>query len=146
MQPHRAYFGQKDYQQFLLISMLVNAMHFNLELVLCPIVREPGGLAMSSRNRRLTREQREKATCLYHALEKARAAILNGVEDANKITEMIANTIINAGADLDYAIVADPETLDDVQKVDRKVVLAVAAVVDGVRLIDNFIVEPTESN
>ena len=142
VQPHVAYFGQKDYQQFLLMRKMVQSMHFNLELALCPIVRGPQGLALSSRNSHLDKRQKADALCLFNALEKARSAVLNGETDANKLTKVMAETILAEGADLDYAIVADPETLEDVKTVSSTVLLAVAAVVGDVRLIDNCLVEP----
>ena len=146
VQPHVAYFGQKDYQQFLLMRKMVESMHFNVELALCPIVRGPQGLALSSRNNHLDKKQKAEALCLYNALEKARSAVLNGETDANKLTEVMAETILAEGADLDYAIVANPETLEDVKTVSSTVLLAVAAVVGDVRLIDNCLVEPPAPN
>jgi pantoate--beta-alanine ligase len=140
IRPHVAYFGQKDYQQYLSIKRLVADLNMPLEIELCPIVREQSGLALSSRNSRLTARGRQQASRIYAALEHGRKLIMTGEHDPNKVLEAMANDVLNAGLDMDYAIVADPESLDDVRSIDGPVLLAIAAVCEGVRLIDNELI------
>ncbi len=144
VRPHTAYFGQKDYQQYLVVRRLVEDLNFPMEIALVPIVREKDGLARSSRNRYLRPGERESALSLYRALTKARDAVLAGETDASALLALMASEIESAGAELDYAVVADPVTLEDKERVDGPVLLAVAAWVGDVRLIDNFLVDPPQ--
>jgi pantoate--beta-alanine ligase len=141
-EPTRAYFGQKDAQQAVVIRRLVHDLNFNLDVIVCPIVRESDGLAMSSRNARLSVQQREAAVVLYHALRKAEDHLLTGARDSSELRAMIANTIREEPlAALDYASVADPDTLEELDHVHKRAMLSLAVFFGSVRLIDNLIVE-----
>jgi pantoate--beta-alanine ligase len=143
VQPDRAYFGQKDYQQLQAIRRLTRDLDFPIEIVPCPIVREPDGLAMSSRNRYLTPEQRESALSLSRALAAARARFDAGERSAADLAGSARRVMEGAGGvRVDYAEVADAESLEPVERVDRPVVLAVVAFVGPTRLIDNTVLTP----
>ncbi len=139
----RAYFGEKDYQQLLVIEQMVRDLRLPLEIVPEPTVREQDGLAMSSRNRYLAPEEREAATVLYRALseagetvksgERAPAALLAGVREAIEAEPLVR---------LQYVELRDAETLAGVRRVEGRSVLAVAAFVGKARLIDNVVLEP----
>jgi pantoate--beta-alanine ligase len=140
-QPRRAYFGQKDAQQAAVIKQMVRDLNFNLEIVVCPIVREPDGLAMSSRNARLSPEARRQATCLYQALLAARNAFEQGQRSAEALRAIMQKVIETAPlARLDYVSVAHPETLAELEVVNDRALLSMAVFVGGVRLIDNMLV------
>lgn len=142
VQPTRAYFGQKDYQQTVVLRRMVRDLNFNLDLVVCPIVREPDGLALSSRNEYLTPPQREAATVLYRALTAGVALLDEGERDAAAVRQKMAQ-IIDAEplATADYVSVAHPDTLRELEQVGERAVLSTAVFVGEtrrkVRLIDN---------
>jgi pantoate--beta-alanine ligase len=140
-QPQRAYFGQKDAQQVVVIKQMVRDLNFDLAVVTCPIVREPDGLAMSSRNANLSPTARQQATCLYRALSAAREAFEKGERDADRLRALMLE-IINSTelAQPDYVSVADPDTLAEVDTVVTHALLSMAVFVDGIRLIDNMVV------
>lgn len=138
-QPTRAYFGQKDAQQAIVIRRMVEDLNFNLEVVVCPIVREQDGLAMSSRNIRLTRQQRVAATVLYHALLDAQERIAKGESSADVLRDAMTRKVeAEPLARLDYISVADPDTLEELAIVDGKALLSGAVFFGDVRLIDNI--------
>lgn len=141
IRPDFAFFGQKDAQQVSVISRLTRDLGFETEIVVHPIIREGSGLAMSSRNERLSGEEREKAAIIYHALQSAKAAFRDGTRNPAKLTELVENTIAAEPlAKIDYVAAVDPETLDAVDNIDDEPVLLAAAVRFGnVRLIDNVI-------
>lgn len=138
--PDRAYFGQKDLQQFLVISQLVKDLSFNIELKCVPILRESDGLAMSSRNRRLSAEGRSKAVILYKALTEAEKMLRIPIA-VSEVKEQVKQIVEQAGVQLEYFEVVDPETLELATNISEKknVALCIAGYVDGVRLIDNVI-------
>ncbi len=142
--PHRAYFGQKDAQQCVVIRRLVADLNFDLEVVVCPTVREPHGLAMSSRNAYLTPEERARAAVLYRALQAAAAALAAGERDAETLRQVMAAVLAAEPlAQVDYVSVADPETLDELTGELRGPALASLAVRIGrARLIDNLLLMP----
>ncbi|UCG23337.1 MAG: pantoate--beta-alanine ligase [Chloroflexota bacterium] len=141
-EPTRVYFGQKDAQQAVVIRRMAQDLDFNLEVVVCPIVREGDGLAMSSRNARLSTQQREAAGILYRALRNAEAQLLAGERDGDKLRVSMTNTIQDQPlAGLDYASVADPETLEELDLVEKRAMLSLAVSFGDVRLIDNLVVE-----
>lgn len=141
--PDRAYFGQKDYQQALIIRRMVRDLNIPVEIRVAPIVREPDGLAMSSRNAYLTPDERAAAPVLYRTLSQAAAMIRDGERDAGRIRSFLRDTIAAAPhARLDYAEVVDPDTLADVDVIDGPVLLAVACYFGRARLIDNMLVTP----
>lgn len=138
VRPHIAIFGQKDYQQLLVIRQMVRDLNFDIRIVGAPIVREPDGLAMSSRNSYLTPEQRRSALCLSQSLEKAQALIDTGVTRASDLSDAAARMITShPETDIDYITICDPETLDDMETVDRPALMALAVRVGKTRLIDN---------
>lgn len=139
IQPHRAYFGQKDAQQAVVIKRMVTDLNFNVEIVVCPIVREPDGLAMSSRNKHLTPEQRAAAPVLFRALTKARDALGDGVRDGDALREIMSAAVHDEPlARLDYVSVADPLTLEELDEVGDRALFSMAVYFGDVRLIDNF--------
>jgi pantoate--beta-alanine ligase len=141
--PHRAYFGQKDYQQAQIIRRLVADLNLGFDVVVLPTVREPDGLALSSRNRLLDAEARRQATVLSRALFQAHAAVRAGERDADRLqAEMTAEIRTAPLASLDYAAVCDPDTLEPLRHIRTRAVALVAARVGAVRLIDNILLEP----
>jgi pantoate--beta-alanine ligase len=140
-QPQRAYFGQKDAQQVVVIKQMVRDLNFNLEIVVCPIEREADGLAMSSRNTRLSPEARRQATCLYRALTVARQAYEQGQRNGDALRQIML-TVLAAEplAQPDYVSVAHPETLVELVEVDDRALLSMAVFVGGIRLIDNMVI------
>lgn len=140
VQPDRVYFGQKDAQQLQVIRRMVRDLNFPVEVVACPIVREPDGLAVSSRNQFLNLSERADATCLREALCHAEDLYESGERNALRIIEEMAETIIAVpGTQLDYAAVVDPDTLEDVTEIDRPVRVALAVWLGNTRLIDNIL-------
>lgn len=141
--PCRAYFGEKDAQQLVVIRRLSRALDFPIEVVGCPTVREPDGLAMSSRNVYLSPEERRAALVLTRALDSAAAAIAAGEPDGARVAQRMAEAISSEPlARLDYAACADPETIEDLARVEGTVLLAVAAWFGKARLIDNVTATP----
>ena len=141
--PSKAFFGQKDAAQVAILRRMVRDLHFDLEIVVCPIVREPDGLAMSSRNRYLNEDQRQSATVLYRTLTAMQERIEEG--------EVASSELIDAGlsvlaeepdAQLEYLRVVDPDTLEDLPDVESGALLAVAARFGSARLIDNVLIPP----
>ncbi len=141
IQPDAAYFGQKDAQQAVIIRKMVSDLNMNPEIRVLPIVREEDGLAMSSRNKYLSTEERKSAAVLYKALLKAQDEIAGGERDAAKVskkmTEMIQSEKL---ARLDYVAIVDPENLNTKPTIDRIVLIAIAARIGKTRLIDNITV------
>jgi len=139
VRPDLAFLGEKDAQQLAIVKRLVTDLGFETEVVAVPTVREESGLALSSRNRLLTHENREKAAVIYAALKEAKAAFRNGERNASKLVEMVRGTIeAEPAAELDYVAAVDAETLEPIEKIkDRETLLAVAARFGDVRLIDN---------
>ncbi len=140
VQPQRAYFGQKDAQQAVVIRRMVRDLHFPLEVVVCPIVREPDGLAMSSRNVYLSPQERQAALVLYRALRAAEAAFREGERDAGQLRALMAETIdAEPLARRQYVSCADPDTLEELQGEVRRALLSMAVYVGKTRLIDNLL-------
>lgn len=139
-QPTRAYFGQKDAQQTVVIGQMVADLNFNLEIIIGPTVREVDGLAMSSRNVRLTPEERKAAVILNQALTKAAESIRAGERDAGAIREQMRATIAGEPlARIDYVSVADPTTLEELEEIQGEVLLLLAVFFGQTRLIDNVL-------
>jgi pantoate--beta-alanine ligase len=134
----RAYFGEKDWQQLQLVKRMAADLDIPTEIVSVPTVREADGLALSSRNVRLTPEQRKAATVLSSALSDTQAIADTGVQDAYQLAAWLRQTIeVQPGAKVDYAVVVDPETLQEVDTIENGALAAVAATFGKVRLIDN---------
>lgn len=141
-QPQRAYFGQKDAQQVVVIKRMVEDLNFNLEIVVGPTTREADGLAMSSRNARLSPAARQSAPCLYRALLAAKSAFEQGQHSADSLRAAMRTVIESTPLTrLDYASVAHPDTLTELDMVEDKALLSLAVFVDEVRLIDNMMVD-----
>ena len=143
--PDAAYFGQKDYQQTLVISRLVADLNLDVEIVVCPIVREPDGLALSSRNAYLTPDERVRATALRHALDAAEAAVAGGERDPSAVVRTARAPLAEAGLDPEYVEVVDAATLAPLERLgragqDSEVLVAIAAPVGRARLIDNTLI------
>ena len=138
--PDKAYFGQKDAQQVVVIKQMVRDLNFPLEIVVCPIVREPDGLAMSSRNVYLNPEERKAATVLYRALSAAKAKYDAGERDAEMLRAAMSSTIAAEPlAREEYVSAADPDTLAELERIDKGVLLSMAVRLGRTRLIDNFL-------
>jgi pantoate--beta-alanine ligase len=138
--PAKAYFGQKDAQQAAVIRRMVRDLNFPLEVVVCPIVREADGLAMSSRNAYLNPKQRQAATVLYRALSTAKESYEAGERDAEKLRVLMRETIAAEPlAELQYVSCADYDTLEELDRVAGKALLSMAVFVGKTRLIDNFV-------
>ena len=139
VQPQRAYFGQKDAQQVVVVKRMVSDLNFDLQIVVGPTVRESDGLAMSSRNARLTPEQRDAAPILYRALSAARTAIGDGERNGEILREAMEKIIHSEPrARLDYVSVAHPWTLEELAVLDEHALLSGAIFLGEVRLIDNI--------
>lgn len=142
VQPQKAYFGQKDAQQAAVIRQMTRDLNFPIEIVVCPILREPDGLAMSSRNVYLDPVQRQAATVLYRALSAAKAAYQKGERQAAKLREVMQETLASEPlAQAQYVSCADYDTLQELEKVTGKTLLSMAVIVGKTRLIDNFVLE-----
>ncbi|MHB1558412.1 MAG: pantoate--beta-alanine ligase [Isosphaeraceae bacterium] len=142
VRPDLAVFGQKDYQQQLVIRRMVDDLHVPVRIVTEPTVRESDGLALSSRNRYLSPDERASATVLHAALVRARDAVRSGETSANRVRQILRNTLeSNESVRLDYAEVADADTLAALERLDpgTRVVALVAARVGSTRLIDNLL-------
>jgi pantoate--beta-alanine ligase len=141
VRPDKAFFGQKDYQQAVVVERLVKDLNLDTAIVVRPTVREPDGLALSSRNRHLSPEERKAATVLYRALSDGRELIQTGERSVKKVEAAMTRLIwAEPLARLDYLAVADPITLDEVRSVRGRVVLLLAGWIGKSRLIDNLIV------
>ena len=140
-QPQRVYFGEKDAQQVAVIKRMVEDLNFPLTVVSCPTVREPDGLAMSSRNVLLSPQARPPATCLFRALQAGSDAFEQGERQAKSLCDAM-RTVIDATpmARIDYVSVAHPQTLVELEAVEGAALLSLAVFVDEVRLIDNITV------
>jgi pantoate--beta-alanine ligase len=139
--PNRAFFGQKDAAQVAVLRRMVRELNFGTELVVCPIVREASGLALSSRNKYLSEEQREQALVLHRALERAEEWVAAGVTSSARLLEGMCTVIAEEPAvRIDYVAAVNAETLEDVAEVGAGSLLAVAAFVGTTRLIDNTVI------
>ena len=141
VRPNFAFFGQKDAAQVAVLRKLVNDLDMDVEIVVCPIVRERDGLAMSSRNAYLTSGQRQQALVLHRSLRRVQTAVEQGERDSVRLIEIGKQVIAEeSGARLDYFAIVDPDTLDPVEDVSGGALVAVAAYVGATRLIDNILI------
>ena len=148
VRPDYAFFGQKDAQQVALIKRLVRDLGYDTEIFVAPIVREKTGLAMSSRNINLSKEEREAAAILYKSLQAAENAAANGERNTAKIAEIVRGNIeTETLANIDYIAVVDNETLEPIEKIGEDAVLIAVAVRFGkTRLIDNIVLNRKQQN
>jgi pantoate--beta-alanine ligase len=138
-----AYFGEKDYQQTRIIQRMVADLNFDVEIRVHPTVREPDGLAMSSRNRYLSPRERQEATALYRALQLAGTLVANGERDPALVRKQIIDFVsTQTSATIDYVELVDPDSLQPVTTLERRAVAAVAAWFGKARLIDNATISP----
>ena len=145
VRPDRAYFGQKDYQQLQVVRRMAADLDLPIAIVACPIVREPDGLAMSSRNAYLSLGEREAATVLFRALKAGERLYEKSERNAREIQLAIEDVLSREPrAQIDYVAVADPETLDPLDRIgDRGAVCCLAVRIGKTRLIDNLLLLPT---
>lgn len=140
--PDKAYFGRKDYQQVAVIKKMVRDLNIPVEIIDCPIVRESDGLAMSSRNTYLTPKERKDALVLNRSLKEAKERILKGEKNKDVIREEILDKINEIPySEIDYVEILDATTLENIETIDRDVVIALAVKIGKPRLIDNIVVE-----
>jgi pantoate--beta-alanine ligase len=140
VQPHKAYFGQKDAQQAAVIRQMVRDLNFPIEMVICPTLREADGLAMSSRNKYLEGADRQSATVLFRALSAAKSAYENGERDAEKLRALMKEVLASEPkANPQYVSCADYDTLEELDTVKGKSLLSMAVLIGKTRLIDNFV-------
>lgn len=143
VEPEIAFFGQKDAAQCAIIRRMVRDLNLPVEIVIAPIVREPDGLAMSSRNAYLGPPERESALVLYRALTAVKECFDQGERSAGKLAETGKQVMLQEpGASLDYLEIVDPDSLDPVRTVEKTALAAVAAFVGNTRLIDNVLLSP----
>ena len=142
VEPDLAFFGQKDAAQATIIRRMVRDLNLPVEIVVCPIVREPDGLAMSSRNAYLSPQERKAALVLHRALTEVKSRFDQGERNAFTLTEAGKRVLAHEpGVRLDYFEIVDPATLDPVQELTRSALVAVAAYVGNTRLIDNILLD-----
>lgn len=142
VQPQKVFFGRKDAQQARVIRQMARDLHLDSEIVVCPIVREPDGLAMSSRNAYLNLAERKAATILFRALETARVSLLRGERDALRLVSLMRDTLRTEPlAAQDYVELVDEETLEPVTRLRGKCLALLAARVGSTHLIDNLLIE-----
>lgn len=142
IQPDISVFGQKDIQQAVSIEKMVKDLNFPVEIVIAPIIREDSGLAMSSRNKHLSDEERERALSIYRGLEKAEKMLKAGERRSGPITQAIEKVLEESNPQkIDYISIVEYNTLDFIREIERKSIIAIAAFFGNTRLIDNMIIE-----
>ncbi len=140
IKPDVAFFGQKDAQQFAIIQKMVTDLNMDIKLKVLPTVREPDGLAMSSRNKYLSSKQRKDALVLHEALGQAKSMIEAGENDSAKIKQRMRNIINKVDSKIDYISIVAPDSLKDVSIISGRVLITLAVWMGKARLIDNIIV------
>lgn len=147
VQPNFAYFGRKDAQQARIITQMARDLNLDSEIVVCPIVREPDGLALSSRNVYLNPPERKAATVLYRALDAARSELAAGVRDVLQLQTSLRRKLDSEPlATVDYAEVVDAESFEPVVRVSKPFYIVLAVFIGKTRLIDNLYIEPKSSD
>jgi pantoate--beta-alanine ligase len=142
VQPRKSYFGQKDAQQAAVIRQMVKDLNFPIEIVVCPTVREPDGLAMSSRNVYLDPEQRKAATILFRSLSAAKELYETGERNAERLRKRMKEILASEPlAQVQYVSCADYDSLEELTEIKSKTLLSMAVFIGGTRLIDNFVLE-----
>jgi pantoate--beta-alanine ligase len=144
--PDVAYFGQKDAQQTIVVRRLAEDLNLPVRIEVCPTVRDRDGLAMSSRNALLDAAQRERARSLFSALQGARRLAAGGERGAKELVEAATRTLGSFGVEPEYVALVDPDTLEPVPALTGPALLAIAARIGEVRLIDNAIIEPAPAS
>ena len=142
VEPDVAYFGQKDAQQAIVIKRMVADLNMPLEIVVCPTVREPDGLAVSSRNKYLSEQQRKDVACIYKSLKKCESLVEAGTTDSKTIIgemKQILNQV--SSIEIEYISIVDSESLQELERITGKALAAVAVKIGSARLIDNIVVD-----
>lgn len=144
VKPHYAFFGQKDFQQLAVIKRMAADLDFNIEIIGAPIVREPDGLAMSSRNTYLGPSERHSALCLSGAIKKADDMLGSGIRKSSEIIKAAEDIIMkesesNPEISIDYLAIVDPDTFDNMPEINKQALFALAVKIGKTRLIDNTI-------
>ncbi|MGI8929080.1 MAG: pantoate--beta-alanine ligase [Candidatus Limnocylindrales bacterium] len=146
VQPTKAYFGQKDGQQSIVVKRFTRDLGLAVEIVVCPTVREPDGLALSSRNRYLTDDERLQAPALFRALEAAANAVASGETSVDRLRDRMGSELELASLGTpDYVSIADAETLEELQTLDRPALASLAVRFPSARLIDCLPIDPIDS-
>jgi pantoate--beta-alanine ligase len=140
--PDVAYFGQKDAQQAITIKRMVHDLNMPLKIVVCPTVREPSGLAVSSRNQYLSEQKKKDAAKIFQSLEKCREMIAAGVTDPRQVIVEMRNVLKQVPSiEIEYVSIVDAETLETIEEIGGRVLVAVAVRLGSTRLIDNILVD-----
>ena len=143
VRPQVAIFGEKDYQQLVIIRRMVRDLNFNIRVIGVPIVRESDGLAMSSRNTYLSEDERRFSLSLFQSLQQAQESVAEGISDAGELIHEAAELISShPHTKIDYVAICDPESLEDVDRIEGPTLMALAVRVGKTRLIDNAILKP----
>jgi pantoate--beta-alanine ligase len=143
--PDIAFFGQKDAQQVAVIQAMVQDLNMPLEIVVCPTVREPDGLAISSRNQYLGKQERADAVYVYKSLKKCREMFESGITETSKIiAEMKKVLHQKPSIEIEYINIVDAKTLEDINKIEGKTLVAVAVRLGRTRLIDNILIDTND--
>ena len=140
--PDRGYFGQKDAAQIAVLRAMIRDLNFPVELVACPIVREQDGLAMSSRNRHLSAEERRVAPSIYRTLLRAQALVAAGVFDPGQVSREVVSEMERQGLRVEYLEIVDPHSIQPVERIVHTVLVATAVWLGSTRLIDNVVCTP----
>jgi pantoate--beta-alanine ligase len=141
VKPHIAVFGQKDAQQCIIIKKMIQDLNFDIKMIISPIIREPDGLAMSSRNKYLSPKQRKQATKIYSTLSLAKESIQIGETNSVSIKNLIKNHLQQIeDAKIDYVEIVNTDNLDLLDIIDSNTLIAVAVYIGNTRLIDNVII------
>ena len=141
VKPHFALFGEKDFQQCVVIQRMVKDLNFDLEIIPMPTIRETDGIAMSSRNARLNESERQTSLCISRALNSAQEMVTRGERNTEAVLQMVQDTLSkDGGVRLEYASLCHPETLEEASRVSGPTLLAIAVWVGDVRLIDNRVI------
>lgn len=142
VKPHKAIFGEKDFQQALIIKQMARDLNFDLEILTGPIVREPDRIAMSSRNRYLSADQRKQARVLYESLQKARNLVEEGIRSPGIVRRHMEQMIRKVNdSSIDYIAIVDAETLEPVKEIRNQTLIALAVHIGETRLIDNTVIK-----
>lgn len=141
VEPDVACFGQKDFQQLRVLTAMAQSLNWPIEMVPCPTLRDPDGLAMSSRNQYLSHDERNKALSIPRALQTAEKEFQAGIRQTNRLVATMQNILLPQHLNIDYVAAVDPITLKNVDVVKGPVVLAIAARVGTTRLIDNLVIQ-----
>jgi pantoate--beta-alanine ligase len=140
VQPDRAYFGQKDYQQVCIVKQMVRDLDLEIDVISCPTVREDNGLACSSRNTRLSEKEITMASAINRLLHTAEDAVSTGTTDASKLHRLITRGLKHVGMEVEYVEIVDANTLLPVKKIVNDTLIAVAVFIGTTRLIDNVLI------